>query len=287
MAILPQNRRVHAAFALLAIAALVHGQGGWAGACIALEALIRPQAWLLLPVVGLALPLWLGRRGLLRGCLGGLAASLVVLAPWILTNRIHHAERFFDALETKSVNSTALTAQAHNLWWVPTLLEWRFINDWEPLVGSLSYRVVGLGMVALLLGLVLAHLPRLRPRDRIYAVVATLTIGWFAVTVRTHENHLFMALPFLAVAWALDRRAGVLFVLVSVGLLANLGLHDPLLMGNYAAGPDPGHPLPTSVIVAQIMNVLLNLAAFGLAFGQVFGMLRLATEPSPSRGGGR
>ena len=284
---LGQTDPVHAALALLAIAALAHGRAGWAGAFVALAALTKPQAWILLPVVGLALPLWLGRRGLIRGTAAGVVAGLVVLAPWLLLDRAHHLPRFFEYLETKSVNSTALTAQAHNLWWVPTLLEWRFINDWESLVGPLSYRLVALSMVAVLLGLVLVRLPNLRPRDRIYGLIAALVIGWFVMTVRAHENHLFMALPFLAVAWALDRRTALLFGLVSLGLLGNLALHDPLLIGNYAAGPDPGHPLPGWVIVAQVGNVLLNLFTFGLALGQLCGIPGPRRIASSLRGGAR
>jgi hypothetical protein len=93
------------------------------------------------------------------------------------------------------------------------------------------------------------------------------------VTVRAHENHLFMALPFLAVAWAFDRRYGLLFGLVSTSLLLNLGLHDPLLMGNWAAGPDPGQPLPSWVVAGQVVNVVLNLLAFAIALVVSLGLV--------------
>jgi dolichyl-phosphate-mannose-protein mannosyltransferase len=287
-----QTDPVHAAFALMAVAALAHGRPGWAGACIALAALTKPQAWLLLPLVGMGLIFWYGWRGALRGTLAGLAATFVVLLPWVWSGRLHHAARFFEALETKSVNSQALTAHAHNLWWVPTLLEWRFINDWEPFVGPLSYRVVGLGMVAVLLAVAIWRLRGLRPRDSIYGLVGALTIGWFALTVRAHENHLFMAIPFLTVAWALDRRFAVLLGLTSVSLLMNLALHDAHLMANYSAGPDPGQPLPAWVIVLQVANVLLTLAACGLAIGELLGTAlaasiarRLAAWPRRTGGG--
>ncbi|MCC6175027.1 MAG: DUF2029 domain-containing protein [Chloroflexi bacterium] len=271
---LGQTDPVHAAFALLSVAALVYGRAGWAGAFIALAALTKPQAWLLLPLVGVGLILWHGRRGAIRGTLAGLGTTLLVLLPWLLTNRLHHAARFFEALEHKSVNSQALTAQAHNLWWVPTLVEWRFINDWESLLGPLTYRMVGLGMVLALLALVISRLPSLTPRDRLFGLVGMLTLGWFTVTVRAHENHLFMAIPFLALAWVLDRRFGLLFGLVSLSLLLNVALHDPLLMANWAAGPDPGQPLPTWVVTAQVVNVLLNLLALALALTQAVGLPR-------------
>jgi dolichyl-phosphate-mannose-protein mannosyltransferase len=269
---LGQTDPVHAAFALLSVGALVGGQPLAAGALIALAALTKPQAWILLPIVGIGLIVWYGRRGALLGTLGGIVASAVVLAPWIVTNRLHHAERFFDALENKSVYAQALTGQAHNLWWIPTLQEWRFINDWEPFIGSISYRVVGLSLVLALVALVVSRLPSLRPRDRLFSFIGMLVVGWFIVTVRAHENHLFLALPFLAVAWALDRRYGLVFGLVSVSLLLNLALHDPLLIGSAAAGPDPDSPLPVWVLVGQVSNVLLNLLTFAMALALTLGI---------------
>ena len=271
---LGQTDPVHTAFALLSVGALVYGHPLWAGALIALAALTKPQAWVLLPIVGLGLIFWHGWRGAWRGALGGLIASAVVLAPWIVTNRLHHAQRFMEALDTKSVNAQALTAQAHKLGWIPPLLEWRFINDWEPLAGPLSYRLVAMVMVLALVALVAWRLPGLRPRDRLFSFVGMLTVGWFVVTVRAHENHLFMALPFLAVAWALDRRFGLLFALISASLLLNLALHDPLLVSNWAAGPDPGQPLPGWIVSGQIVNVVMNLLAFAMALVVTLGLIR-------------
>jgi hypothetical protein len=280
---LGQTDPVHAAFALLSVGALVYGQPLAAGALIALAALTKPQAWILLPIVGLGLACWYGRRGVLRGVLGGSVASAIVLLPWIVTSRLHHVERFLEALDTKSVNAQALSAQAHNVWWVPTLLEWRFINDWETIVGPISYRLVGLGLVVALILFVAHRLPGLRPRDRLFSFVGLLTVGWFVVTVRAHENHLFMALPFLAVAWALDRRYGLLFAMVSASLLLNLALHDPLLVANYAAGPDPGQPLPAWVVAGQVLNVMMNLLAFAIALVLTLGLVPRG-EPRPFAG---
>jgi len=141
--------------------------------------------------------------------------------------------------------------------------------------------------------LVASRLPGLRPRDRLFAFVGMLIVGWFVVTMRAHENHLFMALPFLAVAWALDRRYMLVFGLVSVSLLLNLALHDPLLVGSVAAGPDPGFPLPVWALVGQVANVLLNLLTFAaalvLTLGLDIGRLRRDSPGARPRmvGGGR
>src|SRR5262249_22170909 len=104
---LGQTDPVHAAFALLSIGALVAGRPTAAGALIALAALTKPQAWILLPIVGIGLLVWYGRRGVLLGTLGGVVASAIVLLPWIVTGRLHHAFLFFDALEHKSVYAQA------------------------------------------------------------------------------------------------------------------------------------------------------------------------------------
>ncbi|MFN8523190.1 MAG: glycosyltransferase 87 family protein [Chloroflexota bacterium] len=275
---LGQTDPVHSLFVMLSLASLVSGASVWAGAWVALAALTKPQAWILLPLVGIALIAWHGLRGAMRGTLGGVLASLLVLSPWIAFDRVHHLPRFFEYLETKSVNSTALTAQAHNVWWVPTLLEWRFINDWETVAGPISYRALGLAMVAILVAVACWRLRDLRPRDRVYELVAVLAVAWFCVTVRAHENHLFMAAPLLTLTWSLERRGLVVLAMVSTGLLLNVALHDPLLMGSFAAGPDPGQPLPAWVIVAQVGNVLLNLTTLGVALAAWLGAGRWQAE---------
>jgi hypothetical protein len=121
-------------------------------------------------------------------------------------------------------------------------------------------------------------MPRLRPRDQLYGLVATVLVGVCTLTPGSEVALLVAALPLMAAAWALDRRAGLLFGLVSAALLLNLGLHDTLLMGPYAAGPDPRRPLPGWVIGAQIANVLLLLAALGVALAETFGGRLLAAR---------
>ncbi|MGE3272772.1 MAG: hypothetical protein AB7P40_28805, partial [Chloroflexota bacterium] len=87
------------------------------------------------------------------------------------------------------------------------------------------------------------------------------------------------ALPFLAVAWALDRRYGLVFVLVSASLLLNLALHDPLLVSNWAAGPDPGQPLPVWILTGQILNVVLNLATLAITLVLTLGLVIRGLPP--------
>ena len=267
-----------AALALMALSALLSGRAGLAGACTGLLVLAEPRAWVLAPIVGLGAATWLGRWRFVAAVAGGVGAGGAVLLIWARVDPRHALSRFGEYAAAIGSGSGVMTAEVHNLWWVPTLVEWRYLGDWESLLGPLSYRAVALGMTSILLAVALARVPRLRPRDQLYGLVATVLVGVCALMPGSEVVLLVAALPLMAVAWALDRRAGLLFGLVSAALLLNLGLHDPLLMGPYAAGPDPRRPLPGWVIGAQIANVLLLLAALGLALVETFGGRLLAAR---------
>jgi hypothetical protein len=55
-------------------------------------------------------------------------------------------------------------------------------------------------------------------------------LGWFTFTTQAHENHLFFALPLLSLAWPTRRWLLVPFGVISLTLLANMWLHDELLL---------------------------------------------------------
>jgi hypothetical protein len=44
-------------------------------------------------------------------------------------------------------------------------------------------------------------------------------------------------------------------------------------MGNLAAGPDPGQPLPNWVIIAQVLNVVLNLVTLAFSLVLTLGLV--------------
>jgi hypothetical protein len=160
-------------------------------------------------------------------------------------------------MNTNSTANHVASANAHNLWWLPTLAAQRWIDDWEPLVGSLSYRTVAVLLVLGLLGACLHQLGRLHSRADLYLLAAALGAGWFFLTVRAHEYHAFFVLPFLAVSWPARPRRVALYVLASLGMLANLMLHDPIVVGSLAGPPDPGHPYPGWYIVSSLADVAL------------------------------
>lgn len=305
---------VHTFFAVLAVLALAARRPAPAGLAIALAAATKPQAWVLVPLV--AAYAWRigGWAGLVRGGLAGAAGLALVLAPFALTNRLHHLLRLPEYMSTNSTANHVISANAHNLWWLPTLLAGRWIDDAEPLVGPLAYRWAGVALVLVVLGWCLWRVLQvgsaearaqgarqaapLREGDRQQAppphdvsaaslepdpalMAAVLAAGWFFVTPRAHEYHAFFLLPFLALAWARRPALWRLYPLASLGLLANLALHDPALLGPLAAPLVPESPLPAWLVALQLANVAVLLALFLLLVGVAALDRRARRRPLP------
>jgi dolichyl-phosphate-mannose-protein mannosyltransferase len=263
---------VHTFFSLGAVAAAASGWYGLGGAAIAVAALTKPQSWILLPLV--AVLVWRngGWRALLRCTLFGVLASALLLMPFILANRLSHLMRLWEYMSTNSPANHVISANAHNLWWLPTLGAERWIDDAELLVGGISYRWVGICLVGLVLLTTLVRLVRPGSRPDPLLLAATLGAGWFFFTPRAHEYHAFFVLPFLAALWPAAPRLLWLYLLCSVSLLLNLLLHDPLIVGALAAPPDPSAPLPLWYGALTVLNVAL--------FGTLYVGLILAGRPA-------
>jgi dolichyl-phosphate-mannose-protein mannosyltransferase len=263
---------VHTFFSLAAVAAVASSRYTLGGGAIALAALTKPQSWVLVPLVLLLVWRGGGWSALLRCALGGLASSVIVLLPFILENRLSHLTRLWEYMSTNSPANQVISANAHNLWWLPTLWAGRWLDDGAVLVAGLSYRWVGVGLVGLVLLATLVRLMRTCSRPDPYLLAATLGAGWFFFTPRAHEYHAFFVLPFLAVVWPTAPRLLWLYLLCSVSLLLNLALHDPLLMGALAAPPDPSAPLPFWYVSLTVLNVAM--------FGALYAALVLAKRPA-------
>jgi hypothetical protein len=270
-----------------------------AGFAIALAAATKPQAWILLPLVAAyawRLGAW---SGLARAAAGGAAGLFLVLLPFTLNNRLSHLSRLLEYMSTNSTANHVISANAHNLWWLPTLMAGRWIDDAE-LLGGVPYRWIGAALVLFVLGWCLwtglgpgrspgrsnegatddgggrGRLPLADPA----LLAATLGAGWFFVTPRAHEYHAFFILPFLALLWARWPRFLPLYLLGSLGLLANLALHDPVAVGALAAPPDAAVPLPGWYALLTLVNVGVFAALFGALAWAVRGGADQAVAPA-------
>jgi hypothetical protein len=204
---------------------------------------------------------------------------VVVLLPWILSSRLHHLPRYFEYVNTRSTANWVISANAHNLWWLPTLARSQWIDDWEPFVGPLSYRMVATALVLAWLGFCLFVALRLQRRTDLYLVAGALGYGFFTLMVRAHENHSFLALAFLVLAAGWDGRRWPLYALGSAALLLNLGLHDPALVGSWASPPAPEQPQPLWLTALQLLNVGLNFLMLGLLARALLALPRRAAPP--------
>ena len=79
-------------------------------------------------------------------------------------------------------------------------------------------------------------------------------LGWFVFTTQAHENHLFFALPLLALALPGRPSLFWIFGLLSLSLLLNMVLHDQLVLEALGSGLEDQW-----VVVLRQLNALQNV----------------------------
>jgi Gpi18-like mannosyltransferase len=243
----------HSLFAVLSIGALVAGQDALGWGSMALAALAKPQAWSLLPLVAIA-TLRL-KRPLPRLALDAVVAllvSLVVVLPFLLTG---HVRDLLSLPGTISSVMPVVSADAHNLWWLvfaPHSEDALTLLDTQRLLGPLTFRAVaGLLVLAALGGSYWLYWTR---RAGLAEAAALGALGWFVFTTQAHENHLFFALPLLALAWLERRALLVVFGILSLTLLLNMVLHDQLVLESLGLEVED-----RSVRLLRVFNAGLNV----------------------------
>jgi hypothetical protein len=232
-----QPDAVHVFFILLALTLILLRKPAWGWVAAALACLMKPLAAPFLPLLVLATFLRGGWRKLATGAAAALATCFVVFLPFIVTGRGGMALRHFlfdvDVMPYSSVN-------AHNLWWL--LGPWRPAND--PWIGVISKTHVGLALFGIAYLYILWRLWRVemgeRPsaagtglagEDHWYVAAAGIAFSFFFFSTHMHENHLFAAVPLLALLAYRGRIWGALAVLVGLIALVNMANHD-LILGN-------------------------------------------------------
>jgi Gpi18-like mannosyltransferase len=242
----------HSLFSVLAIGLLSLGQVIAPWAAMAMAALAKPQAWALLPLLGIATLRLHGLLGLGRGLVAAAAVAVVVTLPFLVTGRSA------ELLSLPGIVSSVMpvvSADAHNLWWLVAQARGQdplFIADSARLFGPLTYRMVAGVLVAAVF--VLTYWLYWTRRTSLAEAAALGVLGWFTFTTQAHENHLFFALPLLSLAWPTRRALLLPFGIISVTLFLNMLLHDQLLLERLGAGLED--PL---VARLRLANAALNV----------------------------
>jgi hypothetical protein len=185
----------------------------------------------------------------------GLLVGLVVVAPFLATG---HLRDLLTLPGTISSVMPVVSADAHNLWWL--IFEPRGQNaiavpDELRAIGPLSYRAVAGLLVLAAFGL--TYWLYWTRRTSLAEAAALGALGWFVFTTQAHENHLFLALPLLSLAWPERRELLVVFGVLSLTILFNMALHDQLLLREFGR-----HPQDSPIKVLQQLNAAANLICF-------------------------
>jgi Gpi18-like mannosyltransferase len=224
----------HSLFSVPAVGLLSLGQLVAPWAAMAAAALAKPQAWSIVPLFILATLRMRGLSGVALGAVSGSIAAVMITLPFILAGRL---DELSSLPSTVSSVMPVVSADAHNVWWL--VFESRgqdplFMYDGTRLLGPLSYRTLALALVgATMLITVWLYWTR---RAGLAEAAALGVLGWFTFTTQAHENHLFFALPLLALAWPARRSLLLPFGILSLTLLLNMLLHDELVLEGLGRG---------------------------------------------------
>jgi hypothetical protein len=279
---------VDALVALPAAAAVIAASGAHAaaaGALVAAAVMTKPQGIFIVPVVALAL--WNGGARVEAAArertamFAAAATGIVLVAPMIAAGTLWYMLRSVAVLAGHNM----LSALAFNVWWVVSYLFaaaaaaggglWTALAA-EPTVLTHAYaierglphpRVIAL---VLLVPVVCWALYRARVAADLglhTALAALIVVAYFVLSVQVHENHFFLAIPFLTLA-AVQRPA---FAPVSAALSVTFALNLALTYG-WAGHAPPAIRVPIVGIDATVIVAIANcvlLVWFAATFARV------------------
>ena len=246
-----------------------------AGALLAVAALTKAQAVVIAPAV--ALTIWNIGEGsraparLALAAVAGLATTAVIVAPIVAAG----AGPNMIAALLSLTRHDMLSANAPNLWWIVGYLMRALysldLGVWGALtaqtkilqisrVVSLGYpnpRTVGAVLTLAACGWALWTARRARDLWMTMAVAAFLVHAYATLSAQVHENHLFAAVPLLAMVAAGRPHYRVLLFALSVVFAVNLNLFYGI--SEYI----DGWAIPRSLTIVD-MTVVLSVINVGL-----------------------
>ena len=259
--------------ALGALAAAASGLPVVAGALMAVACLTKAQAVFVVPAAALAL--WnasaAGRSArTLKACASGVCVALAAVGPYIAAGAWRNLVQGVGSL----LRHDMLSGDAANAWWVATyFLRASYavadLGAWAAWTMRLRIlgisRVMALGYpnprpVALLaVGAAAAwslwRARRSQDLGLIFACAAVIVHAYFVLGVQVHENHMYLAIPLLAVAAANHPRLRP--VLVAATIVFGLNLYLFVGLGRGFALPDRNLTVIDSTVLLAAANCAL------------------------------
>ena len=209
---------------VLAVVLLVRGRPEWSWVAITCAALVKPLAYPFMPLILLETS---KRFGVYRTFSSATAAALVaaiVFTPFAWIGRLGDG---VCSLVSQIDAMPYISVDAHNLWWIVGRgLPWTKVNA-HPL--GISWNTLSLVLFGAFFATTLVRLWRSKEPRALYMAAAATGFGFFILATRMHENHLFIALPLIALLAANLRWPRTVLIALTITLFANMLLHDPFL----------------------------------------------------------
>lgn len=256
--------------ALAALAAVVSGAAAMAGAFAAVAVLLKAQAVLLTPALGLLLLRRAGIRGVTAAACSGSAVLALAAAPVVVAGGGRALVQSLESLTRHDM----LSGNAANLWWLVTYwfrVAWETdvtlatalrvtvrilaISTWTE-VGYPNPRAIG---SALVVAAFVWTFLRVRRRDDgwIWAAAGAFSVhAYFVLAAQVHENHLFLALPLASLA-AIGRER---YTRVAVALSA-LSATNLFMFYGISEGVGPSFPRGITGIDASVVLAVIGVGA--------------------------
>lgn len=221
-----QTDSIYTFFILASLASYVSRQMLLAGALIALAVLTKMQAVMLVPLF-LFLFIAAGWKAFLKGFIGGLAVTAIVLLPFAIGGTLHAV---IDVYRNATSYFTIISSDAYNFWWSMYGDAAGNTHDTDLLFNVIAFRTVGFFfftisylfvLVALIQSLMRASQEK-QAALSVFAAAAFINLAFFVWNTQMHERYLF---PFVALGLPLvfiNRRAAVLYGLISFLFYMNL-----------------------------------------------------------------
>jgi hypothetical protein len=268
-------------YVLPAAGGLAAAAAAWpaaAGVLATAALLTKPQAAVLGPSVALAI--WNGSRergparALARGVAAGLATAAVFVGPIVAAGG---GRNFLVTVERLGAHDM-LSGNACNLWWLIGWLVraqytvqdygvWGALTRPTQILGISRFMEVGypnprpIGAVLVLAAIAWAMWSARRQKDvwLLTAVAAFSVHAYATLGAQVHENHLYAAVPLLAIAAAGRRRFTPVFLAVSAIFALDLNIF-------YGISEDVGYGVPRGITIVDLSVVLAVVNCAALAW---------------------
>ncbi len=196
---------------ILSIIALNRNQTRMSWVWFSLALLMKFQAIVLLPMLGILSLRRFGIRSTIYGILTAGAIFGVVLAPFVISSGLTDALRPYTGATDRY---PVVTVNAFNLWYLVIPPLWNLLPthpsaipfDTNVLIGTLSIRQISLILFASYVLLVVIMIWQQSSIRREFSWAAALYIGFFMLPTQMHERYLYPAAVFALVAIAQERR---------------------------------------------------------------------------------